>query len=290
MKWQRAFGAILAVSLVATACSGDGGGEGDGDGSNEQVTLDFWAFKEGGIGAFLETLEAGFEDENPNIDLSITAYPEENYGVKVDTAIAAGQAPDLIVFPGSRPGPRRPDLAARRPGDRAGHRPLELRAGDRRRRDRGRARLRVRRPSVLPGYVRGLDTDALQQGHVRCGGHRVSRPLATDDAGGVRRHRLPAHGRGERGLGRRRHRSPGLHAAATCSSARTGEPPRATSTGRRWSTSSRSSRVATSRVASRPRTSWTRGSRAGTTSRAASSPWSSPTSRILKRWRTPGIN
>jgi len=102
LRWITSL--LAAMALVAAACSGDdGGGETDSDrqagGSGEPVTLDFWVFGEGGIGSFLETLEQGFEAENPNIDLNITNYPEENYGVKLDTAIAAGKVPDLTVFP-----------------------------------------------------------------------------------------------------------------------------------------------------------------------------------------------
>ena len=90
---------LAALALVAAACTGDdsaGGGDGAGD-SDEQVTLDFWVFEEGGIGSFLQTLESDFEAANPNVDVNITAYPEENYGVKLDTAIAAGKAPDLVL-------------------------------------------------------------------------------------------------------------------------------------------------------------------------------------------------
>lgn len=103
MKWRRLFVAVLALSLVAVACGGDeeGGegttGTGADTGGGEPVTLDFWVFEEGGIGSFLETLEQDFEAAYPNVDLKITAYPEGNYGVKVDTAIAAGKAPDLVL-------------------------------------------------------------------------------------------------------------------------------------------------------------------------------------------------
>jgi multiple sugar transport system substrate-binding protein len=102
-KLRRIISVLAAMAFVAAACTSDGGTEGDtdagGTGTAEPVTLDFWVFGEGGIGSFLETLEQGFEAENPNVDLNITNYPEENYGVKVDTAIAAGKAPDLTVFP-----------------------------------------------------------------------------------------------------------------------------------------------------------------------------------------------
>lgn len=99
MKWRRLFAAALSLSLVMmVACAddeGDGGGGTDGGGEN--VELNFWVFEEGGIGSFLETLEQDFEAAHPNVDLKITAYPEDNYGVKLDTAIAAGKAPDLVL-------------------------------------------------------------------------------------------------------------------------------------------------------------------------------------------------
>ncbi|HEY7400247.1 MAG TPA: sugar ABC transporter substrate-binding protein [Actinomycetota bacterium] len=102
MRRLRWIGALLAVFAVVTAaCSSGGGtsatGGGTGTGSGEPVTLNFWVFEEGGIGSFLETLEQGFEATYPNVDLNVTAYPEDNYGVKLDTAIAAGKAPDLVL-------------------------------------------------------------------------------------------------------------------------------------------------------------------------------------------------
>jgi multiple sugar transport system substrate-binding protein len=101
MRLRRLLVGLAAIALIAAACSSDsggGGGSSSGD-SGEPVTLEFWAFGEGGIGSFLETLEQGFEAKYPNVDINITNYPEENYGVKLDTAIAAGKTPDLIVFP-----------------------------------------------------------------------------------------------------------------------------------------------------------------------------------------------
>jgi ABC-type glycerol-3-phosphate transport system substrate-binding protein len=63
------------------------------------VTIDFWVTDTGG-GSFFSTLEQDFEAAYPNIDLNITKYPEENYDVKLDTAIAAGKAPDLVLAGG----------------------------------------------------------------------------------------------------------------------------------------------------------------------------------------------
>jgi multiple sugar transport system substrate-binding protein len=100
---RGAVGLLAVLALVTAGCTDsptatetDGGG-GDTGGSGEQVTIDLWTFEEEG---FLGTLESDFEAANPNIDLDITAYPEENYGVKLDTAIAAGKEPDLTLYPG----------------------------------------------------------------------------------------------------------------------------------------------------------------------------------------------
>jgi len=88
---------LAAAALVAGACASGGTGTA---GSGSKIPLSFWVFEEGGIGSFLVTLEKGFEAKYPNIDLSITTYPEDNYGVKLQTAIAAHKAPDLVLVYG----------------------------------------------------------------------------------------------------------------------------------------------------------------------------------------------
>lgn len=97
---QRAAVLLGALALVATACTGNGDTEGTdgGGGTQEEVTLDYWVFESGGLaGSFLEELIADFEAANPNVTIDTTAYPEDNYGVKLDTAIAAGKEPDLVL-------------------------------------------------------------------------------------------------------------------------------------------------------------------------------------------------
>jgi multiple sugar transport system substrate-binding protein len=42
-------------------------------------------------------MSEAFEAEHPNIHINYTYYPSENYNVKVNTAIAAGEGPDLIL-------------------------------------------------------------------------------------------------------------------------------------------------------------------------------------------------
>jgi multiple sugar transport system substrate-binding protein len=98
MKRRLAAVLVSVLALVAAACSGEEPTTNAGGGTPEEpVTLDFWVFESGGIGSFLKTLESGFEAENPNVNLEVTAYPEENYGTKLDLAIAAGKAPDLVL-------------------------------------------------------------------------------------------------------------------------------------------------------------------------------------------------
>jgi multiple sugar transport system substrate-binding protein len=93
MSRLRWLGVIAIMALVTAACSGDGGGDGDEGDAGEQVTLDFWLFEEGY--GFLDELVSEFEADHPNIDVELTTYPEDQFSVKVDTALAAGRPPDL---------------------------------------------------------------------------------------------------------------------------------------------------------------------------------------------------
>lgn len=97
MRLRRAFVAIAVMTLIATACSSDGGGGGtdSGEASGEEVTLEFWLYEEGY--GFLDQLVSDFEAANPNIHIDVTNYPEQQYGVKMDTALAAGRPPDLAL-------------------------------------------------------------------------------------------------------------------------------------------------------------------------------------------------
>jgi len=103
MRGRRAFGFLLAVSLVAAACTGgdeDAGSDQTGAGQTgrqEQVTLEFWSYEEGRDSPYAGVMAEAFESEHPNIHINYTYYPSENYNVKVNTAIAAGEAPDLIL-------------------------------------------------------------------------------------------------------------------------------------------------------------------------------------------------
>ncbi len=65
----------------------------------EKVTLTLWAYE--GYQDYLPVLIEAFEAKYPNIHVELTNIPEEQYGVKVETAVAAGTPPDL-GFTGDR--------------------------------------------------------------------------------------------------------------------------------------------------------------------------------------------
>ena len=68
--------------------------------AGEQVTLNYWGF-EGEI-EFLPTSIEAFEKENPNINVEVTEIPEGDYYTKIDTALLAGEGPDLGLMFGYR--------------------------------------------------------------------------------------------------------------------------------------------------------------------------------------------
>jgi multiple sugar transport system substrate-binding protein len=79
-------GAVLSASFIPAR-------------AQEPVTLNLWMFLDGT--GFLESVVEAFEAEHPNIQINITDVPEDEYTTKIETAILAGQPPD-IGFPYSR--------------------------------------------------------------------------------------------------------------------------------------------------------------------------------------------
>jgi ABC-type glycerol-3-phosphate transport system substrate-binding protein len=85
-------GTGLATCLAALAgCSGTGSS------GNGKVTLRYWVYQFSGPDSFDTALVKGFEKTRPNVNVEITQYPYASYDVKVKTAIAAHNAPDLIL-------------------------------------------------------------------------------------------------------------------------------------------------------------------------------------------------
>jgi multiple sugar transport system substrate-binding protein len=83
----------LALALFLPLPAGGGAGSYATVAAQEPVTLDIWIFE--GEETLLPALEAAFEAENPNVNVEITLIPEDQYVVKIDTALAAGSPPDI---------------------------------------------------------------------------------------------------------------------------------------------------------------------------------------------------
>ena len=99
----------LLMVLLLTACGGgeaavpdqaEGASESSSDESmdnvpatGDKVEVSLWIFE--GEEAFLPRLEEEFEAQNPDIDLQITEIPEGEYVTKIDTALAAGDPPEI---------------------------------------------------------------------------------------------------------------------------------------------------------------------------------------------------
>jgi multiple sugar transport system substrate-binding protein len=67
----------------------------------EPATLKYWVYDSGAstAGSFQETIINEFEAAHPGVHIAVTAFPEDNYALKVQTAIAAGAPPDLgLIF------------------------------------------------------------------------------------------------------------------------------------------------------------------------------------------------
>jgi multiple sugar transport system substrate-binding protein len=94
MRWQRLASLLAVVAFIGAAC---GGGEPETPattGVQEEVTLDFWLAREG-KDEYFDALVKAFEAKYPKIHIKVTTFPEDNYPTKIETAMAAGNPPDL---------------------------------------------------------------------------------------------------------------------------------------------------------------------------------------------------
>ena len=87
--WALAIVAALAVPACA---------HNSNPSSNGKVTINWWQDTED-TGAFEHNVIKAFEAKYPNIQVSLTTYPQAQYYTKVDTAIAAGAGPDVVGLP-----------------------------------------------------------------------------------------------------------------------------------------------------------------------------------------------
>lgn len=85
----------FAAATLAACSSGDGGDSGDA------TTLSFWHNSTTGDGkAYWEDMAAQFEEANPGVTIEVQAIQNEDMDGKLQTALNAGDAPDVFMARG----------------------------------------------------------------------------------------------------------------------------------------------------------------------------------------------
>ena len=109
---RRCLTPFMLVFLLPMLAIGSLGVRASAAAQDAPVTINLWFFE--GEEQLLPALEQAFEAANPNINLEITQIPEDQYVVKIDTALAAGSPPDVGFLYEPTLGESRPGTAARR--------------------------------------------------------------------------------------------------------------------------------------------------------------------------------
>jgi multiple sugar transport system substrate-binding protein len=92
----------LAIAMALTGCgrtdTPDPGATAGAaiDDSPATGTIDVWAM--GTEGELLPELVKGFEEANPDVTVTVTAVPWQDYATKLQTAIASGSTPDVTML------------------------------------------------------------------------------------------------------------------------------------------------------------------------------------------------
>ncbi len=92
-RWLSTLSLPLLVVALLLSPLASGAGITPVASAQDKVPLTLWLFE--GEEQLLPALEKAFEETHPDIGLQITLIPEDNYVVKIDTALAAGSPPDL---------------------------------------------------------------------------------------------------------------------------------------------------------------------------------------------------
>ena len=85
--------AAVATALILAGCFGRGA-----DSSADANTISVWMFPQGDDEVAIRAMEAAFEEANEGKDVDVVVYPEEEYVTKVNTALVAGNPPDVAII------------------------------------------------------------------------------------------------------------------------------------------------------------------------------------------------
>lgn len=85
---------VLAMTTMLLAgCFGRGA-----DSSAQANAISVWMFPQGDDEVAIHAMEAAFEEANAGKDVEVVVYPEEEYVTKVNTALVAGNPPDIAII------------------------------------------------------------------------------------------------------------------------------------------------------------------------------------------------
>ncbi len=87
-----AYAALLGCLVLLAGCFGRGGNGGNSD------ALSVWMFPQGDGEVAIHAYEAAFEKAHSGTNVEIVVYPEEEYQTKINTALVAGNPPDVAII------------------------------------------------------------------------------------------------------------------------------------------------------------------------------------------------
>ena len=84
---------LVAIAAMLAGCFGRGA-----DSSADANSISVWMFPQGDDEVAIRAMEAAFEEANAGMDVEIVVYPEDEYVTKVNTALVAGNPPDVAII------------------------------------------------------------------------------------------------------------------------------------------------------------------------------------------------
>ena len=84
---------LAAAALLLAGCFGRGA-----DSSADANSIRVWMFPQGDDEVAIRAMEAAFEEANAGKDVEVVVYPEDEYVTKVNTALVAGNPPDVAII------------------------------------------------------------------------------------------------------------------------------------------------------------------------------------------------
>ena len=102
-RWIAATAAVAIGTIALAGCGRTDGADTAGPAAGEAIddsaasgTVEIWAM--GNEGEVLKELAALFEEENPDVEIDVTAVPWDGAHDRIATAIAGGEVPDVTML------------------------------------------------------------------------------------------------------------------------------------------------------------------------------------------------